>query len=117
MALLELSSSHNLFFHVIDDFEGWVDWAECLDGAAGTVGSTANLGTADVDLLECMDGLTDAGEASLECLTGFESDSGIDPMNIIGAVRGDGGGGGANMTGTSIEPCELFEPSLLFVRR
>ena len=79
--------------------------------------SIANLGTADADLLECMEGLRDAGEASLACLKGFESDTGIGPMNMIGAVTGDGGGGGANLTGTSNEPFEPFEPSLLFFRR
>ena len=79
--------------------------------------SIANFGTADADLLECMEGLTDAGETSLAGFEGLESDTGIGPMNIIGAVTGDEGGGGAHLTGTSNEPCEAFELSLLFFRR
>ena len=113
----EWSGCRDLLFHTIAVFEGLVDWSASLDGAAGKLVSIANFGTADADLLECMEGLRDAGEVSLACLEAFESDTGIGPMNITGAARGEEGGGGASFTGTSDEPCEPFEPSLLFFRR
>ena len=116
-ACFELSTSRNLLFHIIVDLEELVDWAANLDGAGGMLVSSASFGTADADLLECMEGLKDAGEASLASLEGFECDTGIGPMNIIGAVIGDGGGGGANLTGTSNEVCEPLGLSLFCFRR
>lgn len=116
-ACFELSWSRNLLFHIIVDLGGLVDWGANLDGAGGMLVSSASFGTANADLLECRDGLTDAGEASLACLKGFGIDTGMGPMNIIGAVIGEEGGGGASLTGTSNEVCEPLGLSLFWFRR